>query len=270
MGEHTRRKLSLPPHPHQLSCSFMADPNVFEANRHAAEDSSSHSTEISTTANDPQALLKHALYPEDIYTTFDGRPTYWADLPSYQKRKFINSQSNTEAWSEFLAVGRLFKLDPLLPFTTYCRKYVIYGMGLFVEGYVLFSIGNLKPLFQAVWPTCWKTHEECSANWLDAITYLEILGIICGQVMVGFLGDGMSRKWGLVQDATIMTIGCALLTGVWGVTLNGWVIAYAWSLFIYSIGVGGEYPMTSTTALESRGHGPLASRDDRMHRGRNV
>lgn len=142
----------------------------------------------------------------------------------------------------------------------------------------MFSIGNLKPLFQAVWPTCWKTHEECSANWLDAITYLEILGIICGQVMVGFLGDGMSRKWGLVQDATIMTIGCALLTGVWGVTLNGWVIAYAWSLFIYSsawscspislkhhadaasqlppprtfstpswlrtVGVGGEYPMT--------------------------
>lgn len=67
-----------------------------------------------------------------------------------------------------------------------------------------------------------------------------------------------------------MFIGVILLTAVWGATLNGWVIGYALSLFIYGVGVGGEYPMTSTRALESGPTGPSGTRDDRLHRGRNV
>lgn len=29
-----------------------------------------------------------------------------------------------------------------------------------------------------------------------------------------------------------------MLTAAWGVTQNGWVVCYAWSLFIYGVGVG--------------------------------
>lgn len=35
-----------------------------------------------------------------------------------------------------------------------------------------------------------------------------------------------------------MVLGLVMLTAAWGVTMNGWVICYAWSLFIYGIGVG--------------------------------
>ena len=35
-----------------------------------------------------------------------------------------------------------------------------------------------------------------------------------------------------------MLLGLVMLTAAWGVTQNGWVICYAWSLFIYGIGVG--------------------------------
>lgn len=48
----------------------------------------------------------------------------------------------------------------------------------------------------------------------------------------------IGRRWGLIQDATIMFIGLLMLTAAWGVTQNGWVICYAWSLFFYSVGVG--------------------------------
>jgi hypothetical protein len=77
-----------------------------------------------------------------------------------------------------------------------------------------------------------------------------------------------------------------MLTASWGTTLNGWVICYGWSQFMcvrdsikgathaltcsYGLGVGGEYPMTSTTALESRTRGAAGQRDDKLHRGRNV
>ena len=58
-----------------------------------------------------------------------------------------------------------------------------------VYSYVLFSIGNIKPLFQAVFPACWSKYKTCNEIWIDAVDYMEIVGIIIGQVLVGVLGD---------------------------------------------------------------------------------
>lgn len=54
---------------------------------------------------------------------------------------------------------------------------------------MLFSIGNLKPLYQAGFPDCWKTNKVCNPTWIAAVEYLEICGIIVGQILVGVLGD---------------------------------------------------------------------------------
>jgi hypothetical protein len=67
-----------------------------------------------------------------------------------------------------------------------------------------------------------------------------------------------------------MVLGLVMLTASWGTTLNGWVICYAWSQFVYTLGVGGEYPMTSTSALEHKPTTGSAQTDDKLHRGRNV
>lgn len=68
-----------------------------------------------------------------------------------------------------------------------------------------------------------------------------------------------------------MFIGLLMLTAAWGVTENGWVICYVWSLFFYGIGVGGEYPMTATSGMENAvGSGKISTKDDRLHRGRKV
>lgn len=52
--------------------------------------------------------------------------------------------------------------------------------------------------------------------------------------------DSIGRRWGLIQDVIIMFLGLCMLVASWGTTLQGWVICYAWSLFFYGIGVGGE------------------------------
>jgi MFS family permease len=68
-----------------------------------------------------------------------------------------------------------------------------------------------------------------------------------------------------------MFVGLLMLTASWGTNLNGWVICYTWSLFFYGIGVGGEYPMTATAAMEnSTGSGKVSTKEDRLHRGRKV
>lgn len=68
-----------------------------------------------------------------------------------------------------------------------------------------------------------------------------------------------------------MFLGLIMITASWGLNLNGWVICYAWSLFVYGVGVGGEYPMTATAAMEnSTGSGRVSTKEDRLHRGRKV
>ena len=212
----------------------------------------------------PDELLRDDLFPPDSY----AGTVYWADLPLNQRIKWVNQKSNVETRRELTLLRAKFKRDPLQPICEHFSKYVITGMGLFVEGYVLFSVGNLTSLFAAVWPSCWSSYTVCSQTWIASVLYLEIVGIIVGQITVGVIGDWIGRRWGLLLDVVVMLIGTVLLTAMWGITLQGWVIMYAISLMWYSFGLGGEYPMTSTRAMENHGHDSGSS--DRLHRGRNV
>ena len=48
----------------------------------------------------------------------------------------------------------------------------------------------MTPLYAAAFPNCWKKPSKiCNDNWISAVEYLEIIGIIVGQCLVGVLGD---------------------------------------------------------------------------------
>ncbi|KAF5019884.1 hypothetical protein F66182_8088 [Fusarium sp. NRRL 66182] len=224
---------------------------------------------IAYATSDERRIFSHVTRPDDSYTE-DG--VYWADLPFAQRCRFVSKVDNDAAKEEAKTAWSMFKDDPLSPLSWYFRHAVIPGAGLGLEGYVLFSIGNLEPLFKAAWPDCWgKEATTCSHNWIAAVTYLEIIGIMVGQAVVGVMGDWVGRRWGLIQDAAIMFVGLLMLTASWGLTLQGWVICYAWSLFFYGFGVGGEYPITATSSLEGvSSGGRVSTREDRLHRGRRV
>ncbi|KAI0021571.1 major facilitator superfamily domain-containing protein [Xylariomycetidae sp. FL0641] len=225
-------------------------------------------TSTSYATDYEKQIFSHITQPDDSYTS-EG--TYWADLPFTKRLAFVSRVDRAEAKEEAKTVWSMFKKDPLSPVTWYFRNAILPGAGLGLEGYALFSIGNLEPLFAQVWPECWDTNAKCDKNWVASVTYLEIIGIMVGQVVVGVIGDWIGRRWGLIQDAIIMVLGLCLLTGSWAATLQGWVIMYAWSLFIYGTGVGGEYPITATSSMENAvSAGKLSTRDDRLHRGRKV
>ncbi|EGE82558.1 MFS phosphate transporter [Blastomyces dermatitidis ATCC 18188] len=249
----------------------MAD---FGSDLSSSSSSSSSSPPIPPTYNhhDMNLSEKEAfdayIRPNDSYTP-DG--VYWADLPLYRRIAFVCKYDAAEAAREFAGFWTMFKQDPLAPVAYYFRNMVLPGAGLGLEGYVLFSIGNIKPLFQRAFPECWATKEICNPTWIAAVEYLEICGIIVGQIIVGIIGDWVGRRFGLIQDAVIMLLGLVMITAAWGVTQNGWVICYVWSLFFYGIGVGGEYPMTATSGMENAvGSGRVSNKEDRLHRGRKV
>ena len=111
----------------------------------------------------PEDLLYDTLYPDDA---FSGT-TYWADLPHGERSKWIKKHHSEEAKREWGIVWRMFKDDPLRPFSAYFRKFAITGLGFFTEGYVLFSVGNLIQLFEAVWPQCFKAYTVCTRSWVQ-------------------------------------------------------------------------------------------------------
>jgi MFS family permease len=242
---------------------------------HGPDVNGNHDSLQDVNLNEKQ-IFDYLLKPGDSYTR-DG--VYWADLPIIKRIGFVSSVDAAECGRELSGIWAMIKKDPLSPISYYFRNMVIPGAGLGLEGYVLFSIGNLQPLFAATFPLCWGTPSTkspkngsiCNPTWIAAVTYLEICGIIVGQILVGILGDWIGRRWGLIQDAIIMFIGLIMLVAAWGVTQNGWVICYVWSLFFYGVGVGGEYPMTATSGMENAvGSGKISTREDRLHRGRKV
>jgi hypothetical protein len=97
--------------------------------------------------------------------------------------------NSIEAKKELSSIWGMIKRDPLSPLGAYARNMIIPGMGLGLEGYVLFSIGNIRPLLQAAFPSCWSKFTICNETWSNAIDYLEVSGIIVGQVSHGFRYD---------------------------------------------------------------------------------
>jgi len=41
--------------------------------------------------------------------------------------------------------------------------------------------------------------KECSEVWTQTTDYFQVVGIILGQLLVGFLGDWLGRRWGMIQ-----------------------------------------------------------------------
>lgn len=135
------------------------------------------------TEDDERQIFKHITRPDD---SFNDEGVYWADLKWGKRIAFVTKVDGAETRKELGNIWSMMKKDPLSPVGWYFRNAVLPGAGLGLEGYVLFSIGNLEPLFAAAWPTCWgKTATECSKNWTAAVTYLEVVGIMIGQTAIG-------------------------------------------------------------------------------------
>jgi len=129
-------------------------------------------------------------------------------------------------------------------------SWMLPGMGMFLEAYYIFSIGNIKPLLKAEYPDCYKEFKTCGKTLTQIPEYIQIVGIICGMITIGYLGDRIGRKWGSVCTVSLMCVGAVLLTVQNGTSDKGQVIFYIIAQFIFGYGVGGEYPMAAGSAAE--------------------
>jgi hypothetical protein len=54
-------------------------------------------------------------------------------------------------------------------------------LGMFSKAYIIFSLGLTKPLQKAMFPTCFKTHDDCPETITHVQNYIQLCGIIVGK-----------------------------------------------------------------------------------------
>jgi MFS family permease len=127
------------------------------------------------------------------------------------------------------------------------------GLGLFGESYLLFSIGTMKPLWEILYPDCLNTHVECSEKLTSSMAYGVILGVIGGMILLGTLANTLGRRVGSITTASFMaggSIGLALLPVLFSQNAALLFQCMTATLFVFGIGVGGEYPLSAASASE--------------------
>ena len=109
-------------------------------------------------------------------------------------------------------------------------------MGMFTEAFVLFAIGNIKPLLEVMYPNCWGSEEpaDCNKGAQEEIETIEIAGIIVGMLVIGFFADWMGRKWGSRICTSIMLVGSILLTAASG-SAQAFLIVLAIGLSVFGL-----------------------------------
>jgi MFS family permease len=161
-----------------------------------------------------------------------------------------------------LFVARRIKSTTLLTFYV-INQYLYMNIYTVVESYFVFAVGNLGPLWNYLYPTCTPTKDSSCADAKSAIPFIQVAAIIFAQLTFGFLSDILGRRWGSRLTASLMLVGGILITISYGVTIAGQFVMMCIALFIFCLGVGGEYPLSSSSSAER-------SEQEGLRRGRTV
>ena len=137
------------------------------------------------------------------------------------------------------------------------RTSLWHGLGLFGESYLLFSIGTLKPIWAKLYPSCFDESDtsECKYPYLSykSVTYSVVIGVMSGMVLLGFLANSIGRRRGSILTASLMAFGaiCMTLSSVLLSSQPSMLFPImSLSFFVFGTGVGGEYPLSASSASE--------------------
>ncbi|KAI0715275.1 MFS Git1p-like glycerophosphoinositol permease [Earliella scabrosa] len=130
------------------------------------------------------------------------------------------------------------------------------AFGLISDGYQNNLMTMTNVVFKKLYPA------EYTADVSTRVSNALLVGAVLGQVSVGLLCDRIGRKAALVATTLLIVIGATLGTAAHGA--HGSVQGLFWFLTvargITGVGVGGEYPASSTSASEAANEKMLKQR----------
>ncbi|KAG2118416.1 major facilitator superfamily domain-containing protein [Suillus clintonianus] len=130
------------------------------------------------------------------------------------------------------------------------------GFGLISDGYQnnLMTMSNV--IFKQLYP------KDYTSIVSTRVSNALLVGAVIGQIFVGLICDRVGRKVALVSTTLLIVVGATLGTAAHGAhgSAQGlfWFLTFARG--ITGIGVGGEYPASSTSASEAANETALNNR----------
>lgn len=121
------------------------------------------------------------------------------------------------------------------------------GFALISDGYQNNLMTMTNVVFQRLYPT------EYTSTVSTRVSNSLLVGAIIGQIIVGFICDRVGRKTAIVTTTALIVIGAIIGTAAHGAhgSVQGLFWCMTFARGITGIGVGGEYPASSTSASEA-------------------
>ncbi|KAF9015243.1 MFS Git1p-like glycerophosphoinositol permease [Cyathus striatus] len=177
-----------------------------------------------------------------------------------QKDKTLNTWASEEVTYE-LETTEATKKEHLSGFFTILAA----AFGLISDGYQ----NNLMTMANVVFRTLYP--KEYTSDVSTRVSNSLLVGAIIGQVFVGIACDRLGRKVALVSTTALIVVGAILATAAHGAhgSPSGlfWFLTIARQVWLMrnkpgltGIGVGGEYPASSTSASEAANQNMLEIR----------
>ncbi|KZT68350.1 MFS general substrate transporter [Daedalea quercina L-15889] len=174
-------------------------------------------------------------------------------------------QESTEVVSQVPALGtRVASKEPAELESAMSRKarlsayftIAAAAFGLISDGYQ----NNLMTMANVVYKKLYA--KEYTSTVSTRVSNALLVGEVIGQVLVGLVCDRIGRKAALVMTTLLIVVGATLATAAHGAhgDVNGllWFVTIARG--ITGVGVGGEYPASSTSASEAANEKMLKNR----------
>ncbi len=146
---------------------------------------------------------------------------------------------STATTADASGADTLRQLDEQHITPTHWKIMFISGMGFFTDAYDLFIIGVVMSLLKSEW--------QVSPTAEVLVTSTALLASAIGAVLFGRIADMLGRKRIYGSEVLVLAVGAvasAFSPNVW------WLIGFR---FILGIGIGGDYPVSSTIMGEYAG-----------------
>lgn len=167
-----------------------------------------------------------ALGKKDSPREFDREVKENGDPISYDADERAGRFNKKKSWSDI--------------FTIICS-----GCALMSDGYQNNCMNMLNSVYAVKYPKVYTSTVK------TRVSNASLVGAIIGQIFVGLSCDYYGRRWAILVTTSLLVIGSILAAACHGKTTEGmfWMLTVARG--IIGVGLGGEYPASSTSAAES-------------------
>lgn len=125
-------------------------------------------------------------------------------------------------------------------------SFLVHAVGFFNDSYDLFVMSIVNVILESQYGG--DVYTKTMASTVSAAVFA---GSVIGQLLFGYYADRLGRRKIMISTVALLIFGGLLCTTAYAPTPTGLFYCIAFYRFILGVGIGGEYPLSSTATAEN-------------------